>query len=754
MNPDTSFSLLLLFGEDEQETLYDINALCIKVFYTSITTNEVYVLHSERVIKDAPTAQIYVQGEERCLITGNTPLQAIVYNEETKRFRLINSSETYDLQLLPISSSQGDKTADLWYDSDSNMLTIDYRPAYNTQEIPVNAEIKVSKLDGDKQACLGVVKSSKTYRQEQKKIIYKEPASTKIVTHVDWEDQELATVTPFVANTIWLQINTDYWHDSRLRSKYSQIDTDTQSFMIPGYAPYYGDGGSAPKSYFDVVTKEIIEPITFNTAVADTLEHFYNRFFDISQAQINPDDTDKDKRNKYRQCTLRGVASEVEYQKPETIETVYKAGDNEIHTQLQVFLTEKPDNMQYAQTGQQLAIQLQGIIVAPLLSNLIKHNGFYYGIGKVIADKKETYKVFRTAIGGKINSWYDKTTQKYCFSDITGFFGRGSVPIALKGFQNSLYVVGTRETQVWETTNKPAGAVAFDKKRDIIAPQPVRVFARHITSLPVGVANKNLFFERDNYLTFVTESGIININPYTLNNIPQIIRTDIFKGFLSTRSQTVDTATKLYKSFVYTHPDYSFIKPTANGEGVFFKYLPNDQFSVSYFTSDILTNTLLVQNSGEDLIIAKFLQNNKKLIFYRYRHNEHVYFDNTKDKKKAINFKWAVQFKPNGGYWDNHKICLQMETLISTPLEVNISLSNIHLRKKKLEKTITFEPTGERLPDTNYGQDFFFSGFKHTSLTPARFLIESGLLEVSGATTQPVEIIKATLYGESLSLTY
>lgn len=752
------------------ETFWDVDPLS---FVVSVDILQVYhykdgnllLIESEKILKASPIANFYLQGKTCCLVTSNNPIQQLRFSEDDQKFLIKECQEFLTIPLLPI----GEKgtNCNIWYDETNGILDLDIRPKPNAPEIPsgvnLNITFKIPVEEGEEeneentQAITGTVKQSIIFqeiiRKSKLKIVF--PAREKVT--VIWDNIEDTYAPVYKENPEWLRLKEekDFWHNQQIERCYDIVLLKNDEFTIDGLQnPFIFFKKVQKYSFVNKATKEAIEPLIPVT----NWEQEYNRFYHIEDAVLPPKATPEQKRAIYRACRLRGnKQTEVIPEKTEIIERE-EAGDNTPHTLLKLELKEHAENMEYAQKGRYLEItNFQIEIRAPILQSLTKHKGFYYGIGKRITETGERYNVFRTAVPGNINSWFDPVAGDYCFSDVSSFFGSNNHPVALHSFRNNLYVFGTKETQVWDVANNPVGTLENKEKETIkiALPAPVRVLGRMVTTLNVGVRSKNLFFTRDNLLTLITDSGLIHITDNTLNQIPQIVRSDVFKEFLTNNVIDSKNIQKMLKSgFVFCHPDYTFIKPNSSPEGIFFAFLPDQMFSVSYFNTNILKNVLLLQNTIEDFVILKYESDKRSVIFYRYRHGEHIYYDGFAEEKTPISFKWVSQFKIGAGLWDNHKIRLQVDLRANEDQKFKVCLCDPTKKSKKIEKTVVYKATGERLPDNTYGYDFFFQGIKTEVTTPARITLMSGLLTVEGISTQPFNICKTFLYGESINAIY
>ena len=415
-----------------------------------------------------------------------------------------------------------------------------------------------------------------------------------------------------------------------------------------------------------------------------------------------------------------------EYHRP-VMSTV--VGDNQMHCYITLNIQAEPLIEQREHISQQFSTKdcdLSLLMPCPKLNVVYQYHGYLYGVG--LADihnnfTKETYSdqylLYRTTIAGDASKWYDPAHASFYFQNLKSYFPQNDYPITLISNQQYLYVVGTKFTQVWLPSPQPAQAVIFDQDGNVKAPEHIDIFGKYITTFECGCPSPGLVFIHANFVSLINDEGIWIINPFTLNDKPELVKSDIHEGLIRKIFGQARNSTWL-QSCVFLYRNNYYIKIGDQEQALFLQDLGNNQFFTTIFDSKILNKSIPVFGTHRTLLLANV--KNRTISFYQYRDNPAVYTDGD---DIPIECRWGFSMmSPNHRVWQNLRINLNIEHESKEPLKANVRLINRRNYPSDITKEIKFDLQNQHLPDINHGSDFVFKDNLVVMTQSVRFLTE------------------------------
>lgn len=565
-------------------------------------------------------------------------------------------------------------------------------------------EGKILKVEYKKQTELET--ESFGYYEKESKFIFEIENPEWDKTSEQWNGKEL-----FITNPEWTTINNapERPKDSGIKNGYKQ-DIIHQFF-------YKWQNEEAI-----TVLKQIPNP----ELPGNNEDERWLLFYDAKPKAIPPEDDE------------RRVGS-IEYQNPKTrvIELGYHpgvtstvVGDNQMHCYITLDIqADERFIEQREHLSQQFSIKDWELILlmpCPKLSVVYQYHGYLYGIG--LADihnnfTKETYTdrylLYRTTITGNASKWFDPAHASFYFQDLKSYFPQNDYPITLISNQQYLYVVGTKFTQVWLPRMEPAQAVIYDQDGNIKTPGHIDIFGKYITTFECGCPAPGLAFIHANFVSLINDEGMWIINPFTLNDKPELIKGDIHEGLIRELFGRVQQSTWL-QSCTFLYRDSYYIKIGNQEQVLFLQDLGNSNFFTTIFDSEVLTHSIPVFGTHRTLLLANI--KNNTVSFYQYRDDPAIYID---ENNKPIECRWDFSMmSPNNKVWQNLRINLNVEHEGKEPLKANVRLINRRNYHSDITKEIEFSLQNQHLPDMNRGSDFVFKDNFVIMTQSVRFLTE------------------------------
>lgn len=367
---------------------------------------------------------------------------------------------------------------------------------------------------------------------------------------------------------------------------------------------------------------------------------------------------------------------------------------------------------------------------APILSCILHYEGYLFGIGTAnIKDvsagtyyQKRTI-MYRTTQAGHTDKWYNATQSSYYFEDLTEFFPQHDFPVVLEANQGYLYVFGTRFTQVWKPSLLPANSTLQDNIKLV----EHKIFGKYITTFEIGVYSEEAVFLRDNFLYAINTNGLSLINPFTLNNIPEVVRqekyTVVLNDFLKTRGLFIDV--------VKTEEGY-LIKKRGSNVMLYLQEREKGNFFISCLKSNLFSEAIPIKQSKNKDCVMLLQKEDGNVYDYYFANSLDIGFDG---EGQEIEYSWdfAAALK-NGGVWQNMRVLLRLSGNNSTEMKAKLTLRSFENYHFWVERELILEKQSDALVSQQQGTDIIFPTDYNLFTNNARFYFENVYCKIKIAT--------------------
>jgi len=735
LNEETG-GLFLKYEEDSIENFY-IDAFTIFFKNDDIFYNLKDTVEQEVFFPFYNSPKLLQEGKQKTILPGHVCLYNILKNEENNRYFIVPLREEIEVK------TRGSYTFSTYLPKEKN-ITVTFTPQFENILLQEGEKIKGYAKNG---ALLFSGRIEKGITQTEK-------TTTRIVhykghlTHYEYEIQ--LQYPPFIKNATWQNIKILHFQDDSViqSGDYTRKEIDIKQFEIPDiFVP------NPEEKYFFINgrTGEIIEPYILNPDNAiNTEDELWALFYAIDEIIIPPNISMAEKRLLYHTATIKGVLVENEQVDDIYEDVVEPAQKPSVKTKLKIKLDAllTPEQID-TETGKLMVVQ-----ESPILSDIIKIGGYYYGVSnaQIQKDKKILNKgiyLFRTIMPGDITRWYDLTLGNYLFVDTSGFFTEIDYPVGLEKLYDKLLIIGTKSIQIWDVGNLPSNAInAEDKDADYKyrLPENVRFLGKYRASLPVGVLSKNMIFWYDNSLFLLTYQGMIMLNPQTYSGIPEIVRIKSGENAISVLIKQTQDFTG---GFVHVTNKEIFIKIGNAKQILLLTPQETGGFNYSILRTKIGDNLKILQATyGETQF---FVEKEKKVFFLKFDpHKGYDYIPG--EKRMPIEIQWDfVSTSQIGTLWHNRNVALSYVLEGYQKELLDCSLTSLKNRRKTNNVTLRLQGAYDAIPDRNEGEDFLFTGEQNDALKSCPIICDGVYGSIKGEIITPLRINFLILNGCSCS---